>query len=205
MSKKSATEVKKRIYPAKMFARGAMVCPSCRYLLEDSYEACPKCQFSGHAAVEKFPFPPPALEPVLDPGKVLTPQEAGEIRKKVLKARKRLPQVHFLNCIVPLGDEVDLREFGFWLFNGGQYQEGEAAKSFAILLLIDPTSRQLSVSAGYGLEVMMTDSDWVQICESCKGLLAREKYAAGIELFIQKATEAMIVRALEVRKELKRK
>lgn len=205
MSKQKATEPKQRVYPAKLFARGAMVCPSCRYVLDDSYESCPKCQFSGHAAVEKFPFPPPALEAVLDPSKLITPQEVGEIRKKILKAQKRLPQVRFLTCVVPMGADVDLREFGFWLLNGGQHKEGELAKAFAVLLLIDPKGLQLSVTVGYGLEVMMTDADWTELCKSCRGLLAREKYAAAIELFVQQATEAMILRALEVRKELKRK
>jgi len=196
---------RKKIYPAKRFARGAMVCPACRYVLEPSAESCPKCGFSGHTVVTKFPFSPPPLEVVLDPNSFLTKEEADRIRLKARKMKKRLPQVNFLNCLVPMGEEVDLREFGFWLLNGGEMAGGDSAKSFALLLLIDPKSRMVSVTVGYGLEALTTDAEWLDICEACRDLLSREKYEEGITRFMNLVSDFLVDRALELKKETKKK
>ena len=138
MVKDSKGDRKQKVYAAKRFAKGAMVCPSCQYVLEEAVSKCPKCAFSGEIAIQKFPFPAPPLKAVVDPNNLLTKTETATIFKTVQKLQKQLPQVRFLNCIVPLGKEVNLREFGFWLLNAGQMKEGEEAKAFAILFLIDP-------------------------------------------------------------------
>ena len=202
---KEAKGEKRKVYPAKQFARGAMVCPSCRYVLDEGAESCPRCDFSGHAAVTKFPFPPPPLDSVLDPNSCLSAQEVSAISKKIQKAKKRLPQISFLNCIVPMGEEVDLREFGFWLLNGGQMKGGDSAKSFALLLLIDPKSRMMSVTVGYCLEALTTDAEWLDVCEACRDLFAREKYGEGVLRFIDLSADFLVDRALEFKKKGKKK
>lgn len=195
---------RKKIYAAKRFARGAMVCPSCQYVLEESAEKCPKCGFSGQVAVEKFPFPAPPLGPVLDPNNYLSKEEAASVTKKVAKLEKRFPQVRFLNCLVPLGEEVNLREFGFWLFNAGQMKEGEEAKTFAILLLIDPKDKSVSVTVGYGLDPLFMDTEWTKICEDCRDLFFRQKFGPGIENFLDGAFDLLAERALSLQKEVKK-
>lgn len=201
---KKAKEERQKVYAAKRFARGAMVCPSCQYTLSESAEACPKCRFSGQVSVEKFPFPAPPLGPVLDPNNYLSGEEKAAVTKKVLKMQKRFPQVRFLNCLVPLGDDVNLREFGFWLLNAGQVKEGDSAKSFAILLLIDPKAKTISVTVGYGMEVIVTDSEWVKACQECRDLFYRQKYGLGIETFLNRAFDVLSDRALALQKEVKR-
>ncbi|MGJ8725904.1 MAG: TPM domain-containing protein [Roseibacillus sp.] len=195
---------RKKVYAAKRFARGAMVCPSCQYVLEESSEKCGKCGFSGQVAVEKFPFPAPPLAPVVDPSNFLSGAEKSSISKKVAKLQKRLPQVRFLNCLVALGDEVNLREFGFWLLNAGQMKEGEGAKNFAVLFLIDPKERAMSVTVGYGLDPLVMDTEWVPICEGSRDLLYRQKYGEGIELFLNGAFDLLAERALALQKEVKK-
>ena len=201
---KKGKEERKKVYAAKRFARGAMVCPSCQYVLEESSEACGKCGFSGQVAVQKFPYPAPPLGPVVDPGKILSKEEAALVTKKVLKIQKRLPQVRFLNCLVGLGGEVNLREFGFWLMNAGQMKGGDGAKNFAVLFLIDPKEKVMSVTVGYGLDPLVMDTDWVAICQKCRDLLYREKYVEGIETFLNGAFDLLSERALELQKEVKK-
>ena len=195
---------KKKVYAAKTFARGAMVCPCCQYVLEESVAECPKCGFSGQVAVQKFPFPAPPLSAVIDPSNQLTKEEAAAISKKVEKFRSRLPQVRFLNCIVPLEDDVNLREFGFWILNAGEMKEGNDAKSFAVFLLINPKKRTVSVTVGYGLEPFVEDKDWVRICEGCRDLFYRQKYREGIERFLNESIEYLSEQALAVQKEAKK-
>jgi len=181
-----------------------MVCPSCQYVLEESADKCSKCGFSGQVSVEKFPFPPPPLGPVLDPNGYLSKQEATAINKKVQKLQKRLPQIRFLNCLVPLGEDVNLREFGFWLLNAGQLKEGDDAKTFAVLFLIDPKDKAISVTVGYGLDALIMDTQWVQVCESCRDLCYRQKFGEGIELFLDEAFDLLSERALKLQKEVKK-
>ena len=202
--KDSKADRKNKIHAAKRFARGAMTCPSCQYILEEGVPECPKCGFSGSIAVKKFPFPAPPLSAVVDPNAFLSEQEAAAITKKVGKLQARLPQVHFVNCLVPLGDEVNLREFGFWLLNAGQMEEGDAAKAFAVVFIIDPKNRAISVTVGYGLEPMVMDTEWVKICESYRDFFYRQKYSEGIELFLDKSFELLSERALKLRKEAKK-
>ena len=201
---KKAQEERRKVYAAKRFAKGAMVCPSCQYVLDDSSEVCGKCGFSGKVAVEKFPFAAPPLGPVVDPGKMLSKEEVSLVTKKVAKLQKRLPQVRFINCLVGLGDEVNLREFGFWLLNAGQMKEGEGAKNFAVLFLIDPKEQVMSVTVGYGLDPLVTDTQWIPVCQGCRDLLFREKYGEGIETFLNGAFELLSERALELKKEVKK-
>ena len=203
-SVKKGKEERKKVYAAKRFAKGAMACPSCQYVLEGASEVCGKCGFSGQVAVEKFPFAAPPLAPVVDPGKVLTKDEVSLVTRKVAKLQKRLPQVRFLNCVVALGEEVNLREFGFWLLNAGEMKEGESAKNFAVLFLIDPKERAMSVSVGYGLDPLVMDSQWVPVCQGCRDLLYREKYGEGIETFLNGAFDLLSERALELQKEVKK-
>lgn len=202
--KKPKEDRKKKVYAAKRFARGAMVCPSCQYVLEESAAKCPKCAFSGEVAVQKFPFPAPPLSAVIDPNQQLTKEETSIIVKKVQRFQKRLPQVRFLNCLVPLDGEINLREFGFWLFNAGEMKEGENAKAFAVLLLIEPKSRSLAVTVGYGLEPFVMDTEWVRICEAGRDLFYRQKYREGIEVFLDEALDYLSERALAVQKEVKK-
>lgn len=201
---KKGKEERQKVYAAKRFARGALVCPSCQYVLDDSAAKCPKCGFSGQVAVEKFPFPAPPLASVLDPNGYLSKEETTSVKKKVQKLEKRFPQLRFLNCLVPLGDEIDLREFGFWLFNAGQMKEGDEAKFFAILFLIDPKGKAVSVSTGYGLDPLVMDTEWVSACEPSRDLFYREKYGAGIESFLDEAFNLLADRALALQKEVKR-
>lgn len=201
---KKGKEERKKVYAAKRFARGAMVCPSCQYVLEESAEKCPKCGFCGQISVEKFPFPPPPLSSVLDPNDYLSKAEKSSITKKVQKLQKRLPQIRFLNCLVPLGEDVNLREFGFWLLNAGQLKEGDEAKTFAILFLIDPKEKAISVTVGYGLDALVMDTQWVQVCEDCRDLCYRQKFGAGIEAFLDGAFDLLSQRAIEIKKEMKK-
>lgn len=201
---KEGQKERKKVYAAKRFARGAMVCPSCQYVLDESAEKCPKCGFSGQIAVEKFPFPAPPLTAVLDPNGYLSKEEAASVAKKVRKMEKRFPQLRFLNCLVPLGEDVDLREFGFWLFNAGQMKEGEEAKTFAVLFLADPKEKTISVTTGYGLDPLVMDTEWVTVCEACRDLFFRQKYGAGIECFLDGAFELLAERSLALQKEVKR-
>jgi uncharacterized membrane protein YgcG len=194
-----------KVYPARRFARGAMACPACRHIFEKVMSACPQCGFSSQVALKKFPFPAPELTPVMDPSGKLSPEEAARICELVAKLRKRLPRLHFINCLVSLGSGVDLREFGFWLLNNGGLSEGEAAKGHAVLFLIDPKGKAISVTVGYALEPFVMDAEWTAVCHDCQVYFYRQKYGEGIIAFLNKAGKLLAERALETEKELRKK
>ncbi|MDP0492104.1 MAG: TPM domain-containing protein [Verrucomicrobiota bacterium JB023] len=190
------------MYLAKALAKGPTACPSCGFILDDEPTACPRCGFSGEVAVRKFRFDPPELTAIIDAGQTLSADEKARLEKSLKRLGKRLPQVRFILCLVPLVPEIDLREFGFWLLNAGAMPEGDEAKSFGILFLVDSKSKRLSVTVGYGLEPMVRDSEWEEICRSLRPHFLRERYAEGMEEFVEETGKLLIERALEYKREI---
>lgn len=182
-----------------------MTCPSCRLVLDKADPSCPKCGFTMDVALKKFPFPAPKLEAVIDPSQTLTKEEAHSIRAQVGKLQKRLPQLQVFNCIVSLGSEIDLREFGFWLLNEGQIEGMAGKKDFALLFLVDPKGQALSVTVGYGLEPIIMDSEWETLCNRCRDLFYRDKLAEGIGSFLTQAGDLLASVAIKMRKERRKK
>lgn len=193
-----------KVYAAKRFARGAMACPACRYVLEAPAPKCPKCGYDGHVAVKKFPFEAPELTRVLDAGKLLTEEEEKVLLDRMGKVAKLLPQVRFFLCLVPLSEEVDLREFGFWLYNAARVPEGDQAKEFGVLFLVDPKSKRMSVTVGYGLEPMVMDSEWKAVCQECRSEFFRERWVNGLERFLVESHNLLVRRGRELESEWKK-
>ena len=75
---------------------------------------------------------------------------------------------------------------------------------FAILFLIDPKEKAISVTVGYGLDALVMDTQWVQVCEDCRDLCYRQKFGAGIEAFLDGAFNLLSQRAIEIKKEMKK-
>ena len=169
----------KKVFPAKRFARGPLTCPSCREALNSATSRCPKCGFVAEKAVEKFPFPAPPLATVIDPSGLATAEEKKEVADAIEKARKKVPQVHFVNCIVSMGADINLGEFGYWMLNAAEMPEGNDKKHFTVLFLIDPKAKALSVTVGYGIEPFVTDSEWTSVLNEVKDHFSREKLGEG--------------------------
>lgn len=196
-------EVRSRIAPER-FARGVMTCPSCEAQFSQPVEVCPQCGFSGHEVVQKFPYDPPPLSRVLDPENRMTPEERALVHEEMKRWRRRLPQVHFFSCLISLDAAVNLQEFAFWLFNAANVEEGERAKHFGVLLVIDAQTKRITTTVGYGIEPLLSDEDWRNVVLDCRDKFTRERFGEGVCQFISLAGSRLMARGFEIERELKR-
>lgn len=190
-----------RIAPER-FARGAMACPSCEMKFTAPVDSCPQCGFSGYQVVEKFPYDPPPLERVLDPENRITFEEREMIYEEMKRWRRRLPQIRFFSCLVGLEEAINVQEFAFWLFNAAQAEEGESAKRFGVLLVVDARTKRMTTTVGYGVEPLLSEDDWREVVMDCRDKFARERFGEGVCQFISLAGSRLMARGFEIEREL---
>ena len=187
----TSTQEKKRVYPARIFHRATVVCPSCRVRFKEDSEQCPNCKFDAHRAVEQFPFQPPVMQRWMDNAKVLDEIAKQEIDYLINRLVKQFPQVSLSICTVELDDSIDLPEFGFWMMNACPLKEGQQAKDRAwrILLLVDVKREMISLTPGYSVEAFMNDADWQDALKMMIPDMIAGDYRASLSGFVKDAIE----------------
>lgn len=170
-----------------------MACPGCHIILPEAFEECPRCRFSGHVAVEKFPFAAPPLEVFIDPVGYLSEDARGKIDKALGSLKKRYPQVCLSICIIDLAEETDPREFGFWMFNASKVrnEQEKASRPWTILLLIDDQNGRASVTPGYAIEPFLNDEDWEDLLWMERKHFFAKDYELGVLRFIDGALQIL--------------
>ena len=165
MSREGSNRQKKRSYRAGSFAKSALACPSCQLNFEEDVETCPRCGFNGTVCVAKYPFAAPPMALFVDPAGYLTEGDRAAAGRRCKSVQKMFPQVRFSFCLVDLDEGVDLREFGFWMFNASPVTDEKEAEDrpWTILFLIDPGRGEASVTSGYAIEPYLRDEKWNMI------------------------------------------
>lgn len=136
-----------------------MDCPGCHMPLREAAEVCERCGYGAAAAMERFPYAAPELEGVMDPGGVLGERGRRALAEQVRQLEGRFPQVGFYCCVAPLAEGVDVREFGFWLFNASTPRTAaeHERRWRGMLLVVDTGGRRASLTVGYQLDPLLSD------------------------------------------------
>ncbi|MEN8772557.1 MAG: hypothetical protein ABF379_16160 [Akkermansiaceae bacterium] len=189
MSKRRDDSKRSKKYRAGSFAISAMTCPGCRTIIEDPVESCPRCGYSGHSVVKKFPFAAPKIERYIDPGDHFGPADRERIDGALASLAKRFPQVRFCFCVIDLEPETDLREFGFWMLNASPIDGPgeEELRPWTILLLIDGANGRVSVTSGYAIEPFLNEERWLALLQFSGSLFARRDYGVAVLNFVEGA------------------
>lgn len=148
-------------------------------------DACLICGFDLPACAEQFRFDPPSLEFLMDPtGRVPRDQwESLHARRDALVTR--FPQLDFSFCLVALKDGQDVAEFGFWLFNSAP-GAGES-RAWRILVAVDLRVGEVALTPGYAIEPFLDPAGWTEALGMLAGHGADERWADGIEEFLDRA------------------
>lgn len=204
---KTSTEDKKRLYPAHIFNRASVVCPSCLIRFKEDSLKCPNCQFDAHRSVEKFPFDPPVMERWMDNAKLFNAAARGEIDQFIDRLERQFPQVSLTICTVELDDPVSLSEFGFWMMNACRLQEGqgEENRAWRILLLMDVKRELLSLTPGYAIEAFMNDADWQDALKMMIPDMIAKDYRTSLSGFVKDANQLLRKSAQDVMQKLSQK
>lgn len=204
---KTTPQEKKRLYPAHIFDRASVVCPSCLIRFKEDSAQCPNCQFDAHRCVEKFPFDAPVMQRWMDNAKVFNAAARSEIDHLIERLVRQFPQVSLTICTVELDDPVSLPEFGFWMMNACRLQEGqgEENRAWRILLLMDVKRELLALTPGYAIEAFMNDADWQDALKMMIPDMIAKDYRTSLSGFVKDATQLLRKSAQDVIQKLSQK
>jgi len=207
MSEEPQASTRSKVYRARNFSESAMACPSCHGLLSEAVDECPRCGYSGHAAVAKFPFVAPPLDHFIDPVGYLSEGARGKIDKALESLKQRFPQVSLSVCIIDLVEDTDPREFGFWMFNASQVRDEQekASRPWTILLMIDDQNGRASVTPGYAIEPFLNEEDWESLLRMERKHFFAKDYETGVLRFIDGAGQILKEGAARVLRRTRKK
>jgi uncharacterized membrane protein YgcG len=196
---------KKRVYPARMFKRASVVCPSCLIRFKERADQCPNCQFDAQRSVEQFSFQPPVMQRWMDNAKVFDQAARQEVDQMIDRIIKQFPQVSLSICTVELDDPISLSEFGFWMMNACGFEDGqsEEQRAWSILLLIDVKRKLLSLTPGYAIEAFMDDADWQETLKMMVPDMIADDYRLSLRGFVKDASQLLRKSAQDVMQMLK--
>lgn len=165
-----------------MFNRATVVCPSCLQRFKEADDQCQRCGFDAYRVVQQFPYTPPVMERFMDNACIADEKLVNDINRVVDKIIGRFPQLGLYFCTVELDDPVSLPEFGFWMMNACQLQDGQEEKdrAWSILLLLDVKRGLVSLTPGYAIEAFMEDSRWEDALRSVSASLAAGDYRSAL-------------------------
>ena len=207
MSEESEHSEKRKIYHAKSFARSAMACPGCHATLAVPVDECPRCGYTGHHAVSRFPFKAPVIERFIDPQGHLEESDRTKIDKSLSDLAKGFPQPRICFCIVDLPEVIDPREFGFWMMNASEVDgpEEEKLRPWTILLVIDDINGRVSVTSGYAIEPFLDEEEWAALIRKEREFFFARHYGSAALKFIMGAKAILTRSAQRIEKKLSSK
>ena len=131
----------------------------------------------------------------------------ADLAGSVAKVVRKFPQVGFYVCLVEMDDPVKLSEFGFWLMNASQLQQGQVEKdrAWSLLLLIDVKRGLVSFTPGYAIEAFIEDSRWEESIRQISEDLASGDYRRALLNYVKNAGLLLQQSAKDVCKKVKLK
>ena len=170
-------------FPASKIAIADPLCPSCGQITAEGQRVCVSCGYGFEFAARVLPYEAPELRKFIDQEGHLTRDDIKLGQRALEKLRAKFPQVTLCTCVVNVPESVKLSEFGFWLFNqsvpnGPRLVE---RRMRSILLTIDPTRQEASLTLGYGLDPFITDSSLVECLKKIKKPLNDHRYGIALK------------------------
>ncbi len=195
---------RRKIYRAGSFAVNAMVCPGCRTVIKELVDQCPQCGYSGHSALEKFPFAAPEMERYIDPDEHFSGPDREVIDRALGDLAKRFSQPRFCFCVVNLEKETDPREFGFWMLNASPVNgpDEEKLRPWTILLVIDDGNGRASITSGYAIEPFLNEEGWAALLLQEREFFSTRKYGTAVLRFVDGAIGVLSEGAERTEREL---
>ena len=147
------------LLPASDIALSHPSCPSCYGQIAEGDRACAECGYGFEFAARLLPYDAPSLRKFIDYEGHLSREDIKRAQSGMEKLRKAFPQITLCTCVATVPDELTPSEFGFWLFNQS-IPDGprmEDRRLHSILLCIDTTNEEASLTVGYGIDPFIDD------------------------------------------------
>lgn len=136
-----------------------------------------------------FPFEAPKLSLIIDPSGILPPGTEKDLVRPYKTLRKRIPQVDICFCFVQLEQGCSVEEFSFWLFNTAP--DATLSRAWDLLVTVDLTSRQLSLTCGYALEPFLARESWEGSLQELAACLGDRQWSEGLAGFLRDSRDLL--------------
>ncbi|MEM0898046.1 MAG: hypothetical protein AAGJ79_14310, partial [Verrucomicrobiota bacterium] len=145
-------------------------------------EQCHCCGFDLESVKAKFPFTAQRLERFTDPqGRIHS--ATRRIANRAMDALcAEFPQVRPFVFFARLPPDIDVREFGFWLFNVSKPANRKEAerRAHGILFVYDWGSNAASLTVGYGLDPFVGDMELRRLIKEAAPAFVERQNGTGI-------------------------
>ncbi len=177
-------------------------CPRCEQNFYQAAESCPHCGFTYTDAEAVFGHEPVSVSKLSDIAGILRMRDRDAVRKQQDFFEERFPQLFFGIYVKALDENVNLRQFGFWLLNQADFEDvdDERTNDCGILLTIDVTTRQLGMTFGYSLLPYLDEDSSFDILSHAHASLLEGKWADALSVIIQKTSMHLKKLSLQARK-----
>ena len=147
------------------------------------------------------------MERIIDNAGIADEKLIKDINSAVDKFNVRFPQVGMYFCSVELDDPISLPEFGFWMMNACQLQQGQVEKdrAWSILLLIDVERGLVSLTPLYAIEAFIEDSSWENTLRKISEDLAAGDFCSALLDYVKSAEQLLREPAADVNKKVRLK
>lgn len=159
-----------------------MYCPHCSAHVTAEANRCQQCGFSAGHLHRTIGSQWVRLQRVTDAAQCLRLEDHRHLEVLLNDFERSFPQLFFAAYLGVLPASLNVSELGFWLLNQGAFETPSLIRrnDFGLLLVIDPTTRQFSLTAGYALEGLFRHDRVIKLLKAAGKDLAKGAFAAAI-------------------------
>lgn len=151
-----------------------------------SAEECPHCGltlehldhvYEGFSRVVRRPH---------DVAGVLRVKERAKVAKLIAKAEKAFPQLYVSVATVSLRDDQQIRSYGYWLMNRGEFEERRAGSRVdgCVLLVLDVDRKEACICFGYLMDQHMKEVEAFSALADAHPHLLEGRYVRALDVML---------------------
>lgn len=165
----------------------AMRCPRCLQTMHMSAEECPHCGLTAGQLDHVYQDMSRTVRRPHDAAGVLKVKDRERVARWISRAEKVFPQLYFSVATVALGDDRDLRSYGYWLMNSGEFADipESAREDGCVLLVIDVNRKEVCLHLGYLLDQYMREDDSFEALAGGHPHLLEANYVKAIKVMLR--------------------
>jgi hypothetical protein len=161
-------------------------CPHCHTPLSAQIEVCGGCGFHARALAVCLGDQWVKLDRITDAANCLRLEDVRGCEEALDDLERQFPQVFLAIYTGVLPSGLSPAEVGFWLLNQGAFTTTHLMKrnDYGAAVVLDPATRCLSISLGYGLEQILGSDASMRLLKAAVPMLRRQAFGEAMQRII---------------------
>lgn len=179
-----------------------MRCPCCCQTIHKSAEVCPHCGGDLHRLQGVYRDFDKRVRRPHDVAGVLRIQQRRQMEGWIGRLEKAFPDLFISVALVALNDGQDVRSYGFWLMNAGDFDDvpPTAYEEGGVMLVLDVHKKQMCLHFGYLLDELVEEVEAFDLVSKAHPYLLESDYMSAVEVVLKKMKGFLAKKARESRK-----